>query len=75
MKRTTKYVAMDVHQATSLISVRNEGGRVMARTILPTEEEAIVEFFRGVRGTVHVASRRERRRSGCTTCSFRSWTG
>lgn len=55
MKRTTKYVALDVHQASTIASVRVEGGRVIARTLLPTEEEAIVEFFRGMRGTIHVA--------------------
>ena len=54
MKRTTKYVALDVHQASTLASVREEAGRVIARTILPTEEPAIVEFFRGMRGSVHV---------------------
>jgi len=35
--------------------VRGEGGRVLARAILPTEEAAVVEFFRGMRGSVHVA--------------------
>jgi hypothetical protein len=55
MQRTTKYVALDVHQATTVASVRAENGRVIARTILPTEEPAIVEFFRGMRGAVHVA--------------------
>ncbi len=55
MKRTTKYVALDVHQATTLASVREEGGRVIARTILPTEELALVEFFRAMRGAIHVA--------------------
>src|SRR3990172_4631758 len=55
MKRTTKYVALDVHQATTLTSVRGEGGRVIARAILPTEESAIVEFVRGMRGAIHVA--------------------
>lgn len=54
MKRTTKYVALDVHQATTLASVRQESGRVIARTILPTEEPAITEFFRGMRGAIHV---------------------
>ena len=29
MKRTTKYVALDVHQATTVASVREESGRVM----------------------------------------------
>ena len=55
MKRTTKYVALDVHQATTIVSVRQETGRVIARTILPTEEPALVEFFRGMRGAIHVA--------------------
>jgi hypothetical protein len=54
MKRTTKYVALDVHQATTAASVREESGRVIARTLLPTEEGAIVEFFRGMRGAIHV---------------------
>ena len=49
MKQTTKYVALDVHQATSVASVREESGRVIARTILPTESTALVEFFSIVR--------------------------
>jgi transposase len=55
MKRTTKYVGLDVHQATTVASVREESGRVIARAILPTEAPALVEFVRGMRGTVHVA--------------------
>ncbi len=55
MKRSSKYVALDVYQATTVVSVREETGRVIARTILPTEERAVVEFFRGMRGAIHVA--------------------
>jgi hypothetical protein len=55
MKRTTKYVALDVHQATTVASVREESGRILARAILPTEEGALLEFFGGMRGSVHVA--------------------
>lgn len=55
MKRSTKYVALDVHQATTVASVREEGGRVLARTVLPTEGRSLLEFFRGMRGAVHVA--------------------
>src|SRR3972149_1334217 len=55
MKRTTKYVALDVHQATTVAWVREEGGRVIARTILPTEAGPIVEYVRGMRGAIHVA--------------------
>jgi len=54
MKRTTKYVALDVHQATTVASVRKDSGRVIARSVLPTDGGAIVEFVRGMRGAVHV---------------------
>ena len=55
MKRSTKYVGLDVHQASTICSVREEGGRVIARMIVPTERSAIVELFRSMRGSVHVA--------------------
>jgi transposase len=55
MKRTSKHVALDVHQATTVASVREDSGRVIARSVLPTEEPAIVEFFRGMRGRIQVA--------------------
>jgi hypothetical protein len=55
MKRTTKYVALDVHQATTVASVREPSGRVIARSILPTEATALVEFVAGMRGSIHVA--------------------
>src|SRR6266545_1139065 len=54
MKRTTKYVALDVHQATTVASVREDSGRVIARSVLPTDGGAIMEFVRGMRGAVHV---------------------
>ncbi len=54
MKRTTKYAALDVHQATIAAAVREQSGRIIARTILPTDASALVEFFRGMRGAVHV---------------------
>ena len=55
MKRSTKYVGLDVHQATTVTTVREQTGRVIARTILPTEAAPIVEWFRGMRGSIHVA--------------------
>jgi hypothetical protein len=54
MKRTTKYVALDVHQATTVAAVRERSGRVITRCTLPTEAGAIVEFFRGMRSSVWV---------------------
>ena len=55
MKRRTKYVAFDVHQATTVASVRNDSGRVLARSIMETHGPSIVEFLRSMRGAVHVA--------------------
>lgn len=55
MKRTAKYVGLDVHQATTVIVIREERGRVIAREIVPTEATALTEFFRVMRGTIAVA--------------------
>lgn len=55
MKRTTKYVGFDVHQATVAASVRDDSGRVIARLVLPMESSAILECLRGMRGSIHVA--------------------
>lgn len=54
MKRSTKYVGLDVHQATTVASVREESGRLIARAIVATEKEALLEFIGGLRGSVHV---------------------
>ena len=54
MKQTTKYVGLDVHQATTVAAVREERGRMIARSVLPTDAPAILEFFRGMRGAIHV---------------------
>ena len=54
MKRTAKYVGLDVHQATTVAAVRAEGGRVIAREILPTDATALTAFVRTMRGPIHV---------------------
>ena len=54
MKRTPKYAGLDVHQATIVIVVREESGRIIARTILPTDATAVTEFFRAMQGSIHV---------------------
>lgn len=54
MTQTTKYVGLDVHQATTVAAVREESGRVIARSVVPTEASALLEFLRGMRGAIHV---------------------
>jgi len=55
MKRTAKYAGLDVHQVTTVAVVREETGRVIARTIVPTDATALPAFFRTMRGRVEVA--------------------
>ncbi len=55
MRCSTKYVGLDVHQATTLATVRQASGKIIARSVLPTEETAVLEFFASMRGAVHVA--------------------
>lgn len=55
MKRNTKYVALDVHQEATAATVRDARGKVIARSVLPTEAGTILEFIRGMRGSIHIA--------------------
>ena len=57
MTCTIKYVALDVHQATTVASVREERGRVIARTILPTSEAALRELTRSYQNVVEDSTR------------------
>jgi hypothetical protein len=54
MTRSTKYVALDVHKEAIAATVRNARGKVIARSVFPTEEGVFLEFFRGMRGSIHV---------------------
>jgi hypothetical protein len=44
-----------VHQATTVVSVRDASGRVIVRCVLATEAAALLDFFGLIRGEVHVA--------------------
>ena len=54
MKRNTKYVGLDAHQAMTVATVRSEGGRVIARSVVETSDESIREYFSAMAGSVHV---------------------
>jgi hypothetical protein len=55
MTRSHKYVGLDVHQASTVTTVRSDTGRVLARTTVPTEARALRDYFRDMRGPIHVA--------------------
>jgi hypothetical protein len=49
-----KYIGMDVHQATVSVAVRDSGGKLVMEAILETKAETILQFVRGLRGSLHV---------------------
>src|ERR1041384_1252654 len=54
-QQAIQYVALDVHQATLVVSVRDGQGTVMMRATVATEAKAIAGLIRGLGGRVHVA--------------------
>ncbi len=57
-----QYVAIDVHQATLVVSVRDEQGTMVMRATVATEAKAIVGLARGLAG--RAAYTRDVRRHG-----------
>ncbi|MEZ5331095.1 MAG: transposase [Thermoanaerobaculia bacterium] len=49
-----QYVGADVHQATTTFTVRDAKGKVTCRSVVRTEEEALLSFVRSLRGQVHL---------------------
>lgn len=49
-----KYIAFDVHQATTVVSVMNAAGREVNAAILPTQAQPLLGFLEGLRGRLHL---------------------
>jgi len=49
-----QYVGLDVHQSTVSVAVLDDNGKLAMQCVLATEARAIVDFFRGLRGTLCV---------------------
>src|SRR5215471_2835837 len=49
-----KYIGLDVHQATITVAVRDSAGKLVIEAIVETKAETILQFLRGVRGSLHV---------------------
>ena len=47
-----KYIGMDVHQATISVAVMDSGGKLIMECILETKAATILEFIKGLRGTL-----------------------
>jgi transposase len=51
---SVKYVGFDVHQMTISVAVLEESGKLVMQSILATHAAALLDFVRGLRGTVHI---------------------
>jgi transposase len=49
-----KYIGLDVHQATISVTVLDSTGKLVMEAILETKAETILQFFHGLRGSLHV---------------------
>jgi len=49
-----KYIGLDVHQATISVAVRDSAGSLLMEAILETKAETILQFIRGLRGSLRV---------------------
>jgi len=49
-----KYIGLDVHQATISVAVRDSDGKLVMEAVLETKAETILQFVRGLRGSLHV---------------------
>jgi transposase len=54
MTNADKYIALDVHRETIVVSVLSTAGREIQTGILPTQAQPILSFFEGLRGRLHV---------------------
>jgi hypothetical protein len=50
-----RYIGLDVHQATVLAAALDSTGKLVMESTLETKAATILQFFRGVRGSLHVA--------------------
>jgi transposase len=50
----TKYIGLDVHQATVSVAVLDCVGKLMMEAVLETKAETILQFIHGLRGTLRV---------------------
>jgi hypothetical protein len=54
-QQAIQYLALDVHQATVVATIREEHGSILMRATVPTEARAILNLVRNAGSRVHVA--------------------
>jgi len=51
---STKYIGMDVHQASISVAIRNAAGKLAVESIIETKARTILEFIQGLQGSLWV---------------------
>ncbi len=51
---SVKYIGLDVHKDTISIAVLNSSGKLVMECIIETKTATILQFFQGLRGSLHV---------------------
>jgi transposase len=51
---SVKYIGMDVHKEAMSIAVLNSSGKLVMECIIETKANTILQFFRGLSGSLHV---------------------
>jgi hypothetical protein len=51
---SVKYIGMDVHASTISAAVLNGEGKLLMQTVLARQAGAILDFLKGLRGTLHL---------------------
>jgi transposase len=51
---STKYIGLDVHQATTVAAVLDSSGKLVMEAIVETKASTVVEFIRGIGGELNV---------------------
>src|SRR5215470_20152710 len=51
---STKYIGLDVHQATISVAVLDTNGKVVMESIVESKAATILEFIQGLRGSLHL---------------------
>src|SRR5271166_5222393 len=49
-----KYIGLDVHRDTISVAVLNADGKLEGQSVIATHAATIVDFFHGLRGSLHV---------------------
>ena len=71
-QQAIQYLALDVHQATSVATVRDASGAIRMQATVPTEAKAIVSLVKGDRpARTRGVLRKVRKQNGCTICCSR----